>query len=638
MDLKHKRMTALAFALIMLAVPFTIVNITPDEEDSDAIMPLLVVLGVAAAGFGAGWLLHDLKTDSDMEDEQLRQYEARALASALASGIPSTANAINNYQNIWNLTQEHWTRQCEIVASATWKANSSYDPYAVLNGSTTYLNSATMLINATNQINEQFRNVAEHVGKWNDAEFSKYYGDGKMKVEFLIGDRTISTESASDFKARLGQIVGSGNDRTVKTGNNAVYWAGGPVYASEDCTMTGKNGMSYSLKAGWNNDLPTIDSGWTGADVYRLTPGVTYFGNFMYSIESDAAPVQGALMITSGSEVLTVSSNGTYVYDGKNAHYATKTGTDGETGTSEYDLFKMSVVPQNRDDKVDVDITSLLIYYGKLNNKVNDTVSAANRNARTVWSIYDDAGSASMYLSTLNVPDTYEDVKLTDVQKKMLVSLYMDQLATWWKDNDHEIKKDNYRLTQDSMSLYCRGNLTMQGDDGTGKTQKIVYEDVAFTPIFYKTTDLRTGTNTLSSYAYVMVYGKCTSLSTFDLARYEDCSIICLGPGSTIGIAEMRYDGKQVQDVNLKASQVDYIHAEKIEDYDPLPPIQHNDMDELIRLIFFVLGGAFLLWGFGRGHPVATVLGLIIVMAGLFLAEPIESLLERFNITFEWPR
>ena len=646
----------------MLAVPFTAIQLQDEEEDSEANPIIAAIRGsefvvkhgatiakwaktiwrVAVVG-DIAWNVYDLVTPDDPEtkNEDLRREEARLLSRSLADGTSVYADALNNYQNIWGLTQEHWTRQAELTASAYWKQNGTYSPYDTLTDSGTYYNSALMLVNATNQINEQFSTVAKHIGEWNSSDYAGCYGDGKMKLRFSIGSSFIEADSGDSFTARMGQVVGSGNDRTVHNGQTAVYYVGGPVYVSADATMTRSDGVHYDLKAGWNESLPAVD-GWTGADVYRLTPGVTYFGNFMYVLESDSANVQGGIIVSDGTDAMIVSSDGTYLYDGQTVYTATK-------GTHGYDLFKLFVIPQNTADTQSSDVTAMLVYYGLLNGQINKVIQKVNQNAHTVWDIYDSAGSASMYLTTLNVPDTYENVNLTDEQKRLLVTLYMDQLSSWWKDTEKkdpvtgekigEIKKDNYRMTQDSLSLYCRGDIITQGVGDDGSVKSTLKEGVAFTPIFYKSTSLRTGTQELESQCFVLVYGECSSLSGFDTAAYENCDLVYLGKGSSLAISEMYYDGKPVSSVDLEASQVDYIDPEKMGDWDPTVPHPSNDMAELIRLIFLVIGGACMAYGLGRGNPIFAVIGLILIAFGLIASEPLAGLLEKQPIgwTFHWP-
>ncbi len=648
LDLRTKRIAAFSFALIMLAVPLTAVQFIDDTEDSEA--NPVISGGIRAGKYVAthwkqisnfisiaflGWEIYKIvnpEEEPGINEDELRKEEARLLARSLADGTAQYANALNNYQNIWSLTSEHWIRQAELASSAYWRPGAAYSPYDTLTLSSAYYNSAVMLVNATNQINEQFSTVADHIGEWNASDYAEFYGSGKMKLSFSIGSSSISVDSADGFKARMGQVVGHGNDRVVQSGSTAVYYVGGPVYASAPATMTGANGLTYTLNAGWNENMPEVGS-WDGYNVYRLTPGVTYFGNFMYVKEADSAKVEGGLMVSCGDGNMIVSCDGSYLYDGKTSYQAVDNGG--------YDLFKLSVVPQNESDRQVSDITAMMVYYAKLLKQIDDVLSKTNQAARVVWQIYDSAGSASEYLTTLNVPDTYENVSLSDEQKRLLVTLYMDQLSAWWDENDGAVKKDNYKLTQDSMSLYCRGTLTMKGVNsaGSGSTTCVVYENVAFTPIFYRSTTLVTGSQETESQCFVLVYGKCDSLSGFDSASYKDCDLLYLDAGSTIGISEMRYGGEPVSKAELKASQVDYIKAEEMERFSPVEPHPVNDMAELLRLIFVIAGGACMVYGLGRGNIVVSVLGLILIAAGMIVAGPLAELLDRYlHWRFTWPQ
>ena len=181
----------------MLAVPMTAIQLQDEEEDSEA-SPVTVAVHAGKfvakhwkeiasflLGFQVGWDVNDLLDPSTSVDEDnLRKEEARLLARSLSDGTTQYANALNNYQNIWGLTSEHWIRQAELASSAYWKPDSAYSPYDTLTLSSAYYNSALMLVNATNQINEQFSVVADHIGEWNASDYAQYYGNGKMQLTF----------------------------------------------------------------------------------------------------------------------------------------------------------------------------------------------------------------------------------------------------------------------------------------------------------------------------------------------------------------------------------------------------------------------------------------------------------------------
>lgn len=642
-DDRH-RLAAFAVVALMLAVPLTVVTFD-DREESEVEGNPIVTVGVQAGkfiakhwkeilslvtGISIGWELNDaLDPDEEVDEQQLRRDEAIALANALLVGTTSVSNAFRNYTNIWGLTEEHWTRQAELASSMYWSAGSSYSPYETLTLSSTYYNSALMLVNATNQINELLATIAEHIESWNDSSVSEYYGDGKMQLRVSIGNTSVSATSDDVFSAVLGSVVGSGNDRTVRAGATAVYYVGGPVYASGNATMVGANGTVLTLNRGWNY-ITDVDD-WDGYNVYRLTPGVTYFGNFMYVLESDAAMTQTGILVSDGDDVMIVTSDGTNLYDGTRSY---SNGYDTATG---YDALKLSVVPQNSGDIQTTDITSILIYYAELNAEINRVISKANQNARVVWGCYDDAGSASQYLTTLLVPDTYENVTLTDAQKRLMVSLSMDQLYEWW-DRYGEIKYDHYTLTQDSLTLYCRGDITVRGVGSDGTMQCVVYEDVAYTPVFYRSTSLTTGQNTLATYCFVLVYGECSSLSRFDAVDYDDCELLYLGSGSVLGVAEMLYGGEYTNSVYLQTSEIEYIDAEDMRNFTGVTPVDGSgDLGELIRLLFVLFGAILIVYGAWRGSWIGVIAGLALVAAGFLFAETIGDAIEDVTGAWYWP-
>lgn len=633
---RRVRMAAILMAAVVLVMPLTCIAVVSDDDDDVDGNP------VAAAGWGAraaaylakhwkeilflvtgiqiGWDLNEaLSPDEGTDADQLRRDEAIALSAAFVAGFPSIANAMANYTNIWGLTQEHWTRQAELTSSIEWTKGASYSPYAAMTLSSTYYNSAVMLVNATAQINELLDTISEHIGSWNGSDVSQYYGDGKMLLKVSVGGSSVSADSSDSFHAALGSIVGSGNDRVVAEGRNAVYFVGGPVWASSSAVMTGANGNVIHLQPGWNV-FPDGDS-WDGYNVYRLTPGVQYFGNFMYVLESDAAPTQTGLFVSGGDGEMIVTCDGTRLYDGSGIHIISSGGS-----------LNISVVPQNREDARSEDITAMLVNYAGLNSEIDRVIAEANRCARTVWGCYDSAGSASEYLTTLTVPDTYMDVELTDAQKRMIVSLSMDQLSSWWLEHDGEIKSADYRMTQDSLSLYCLGDITVRGVGSDGGMRCKVYEGVAFTPVFYRSMTLENGrSNTLDTHGFVLVYGQRSSLSGFEAVDYDDCELVFVGSGSVLGISEMRYGGEYVDSVNLKSTEVDWIDADDMGDWGTPTPSEDDGIVGIIRLVLVLLGAALLVYGAVRGRPVAIIAGIALIGVGWFLAEPIETMIERWT-------
>lgn len=640
MNHRNQRILTLTVALLVMAVPLT-VAVSDDEtlEESEGIVPVIVVgyagwtlvasfIAGAAVGIG-GALIWEMNTDTNPSDDETRRVEAQLMAEALMTGIPLYTNAIGNYANIWTLTGEHWVRQAELAAASYWSFGSEYDATSIMDGSRIYYNDAIMMANATNQINAQFELINEHVGKWNDSEVAQYYGDGKMRLQFEFWGNSVSADADDSFTARMGTVV-----RDVTSDRNAVYYAGGPIYLDGDSpvTISGSKGHEISLNPGWNwiEDPDTFEY----ADVYELVPGATYFSSSMTSVvtapEFNSAYPEVAFAVTCGDDSMIVS------YD-----KADGTLTDGSTERSAFDNsgepvgMKIRILAEGNDAE-EQDLTSVLVQYGELQSAISVTQTKANTSAMAVWSIYDDAGSASAYLTTLTVPDTYQNVTFNEAQKRMITVLAMDQLAEYWNAYGGDVKTSDYRMTLDSMSLYCRGSISIPG--ATGESEK-VYDDVIFTPVFYQDETLRSGTsNVVDQQGFIMVWSEGRSLASYDGEyTYENTDLIFIPSGATLGITEMKNAGEMVQSVDLDSAEVDWIDAEDMEDFDPYDP-ERNDMAQLIRLIFLAIGIGVAAYGVYSRNIVVAVIGVALIVVGVLFADGIANVIDRYlGVRFLWP-
>lgn len=657
MNRQQRMMMAVAMVAIMLVVPVTCIAVVEDEEDEvEGIPPLWAMragwfiadhwqqiarIAAFCLGIPVGWGANELlKPVESVNEDQLRRDEAKALSDALVAGFPSIANACNNYANIWSLTSEHWIRQAELASSMYWQKGVAYSPYDTMTLSSTYYNSAMMLVNATNQINELMSTIAERVGAWNASDVSEYYGNGKMQLKVHIGDTkgnssSVSFTDSDGFSVRLGSIVGWNNDRTVKEGRNAVYYVGGPVWTSADAVMEGANGKRFELKAGWNEMGDAVVDGWTGYNVYRLTPGVQYFGNFMYVLESDAADTQTGLFVSNGKDGMIVTCDGSKLYDGKTVY------ENGQTKTG-YDALKVSVVPQNRSDTSTSDITALLVYYAQLNSTINSVIAKANQSGRVVWDVFDDAGEVSNYLTTLTVPDVYENVALTDAQKKIMLAISMNDLADYWTENGGKVKTSGYEMTMDSFTLYCHGDITRKAVNPDGSIEYKTYENVIYTPIFQRSATLTEGQNTVVDYCYVLIYGQGTLTSETKAIDFDTCEGIWLGADSKLGVDKIYYGGKQTSKVDLVCSEVEYIDSEKMDQLSqnikPIVRDDKGDLAEIVRLILVLVGAGLLFYGASRSDWMMVGIGVVLIVVGVVFADQLSDMI--YNVTHwgpKWP-
>ena len=639
MNSRNSRLITLAVALLVLAVPLTVVASDDDQiEETDGVIPFIIVgyagwtlvasfIAGAAVGIG-GAIVSDMFDDTGPNEEETREIEAQMMAQALMTGIPIYSNAIDNYANIWQLTGEHWVRQAELTASSYWDVDVEYDANLIMDGSRIYINDAIMMANATNQINEQFTVMNEHVGQWNGSEVAQYYGDGKMKLQFQFLTNNVTVTSEDEFTARMGVVV-----RDVTPDANSVYYAGGPIYLDNESSVTihGSKEHDILLNPGWNwiEDADTFDY----ADVYELESGATYFSSTMTSVVTTndvrSAFPEVAFAFTSGNDSMIVSYDST-----------SRTLMD---GTLERSAFDSSGEPDGLDVNIVAegvgieteDLASILVEYADLQKAITTTQTRANTSAMAVWSIYDSAGSASEYLTTLTVPDTYQNVTFNEAQKRMITILAMDQLADYWNSYGGDIKTDDYRMTLDSMSLYCRGSITIPG--GEEGDQKI-YEDVIYTPIFYQDQTLKEGSNRIDQEGFVMVWGQGRSLGTYE-GEYtmENTDLLFLSSGSVLGITEMKNAGSMVSSIELDAAEIDWIDAEDMEMYDPYDP-EYDDLAELIRMIFILMGAGILLYGTYSESIPWVIVGIALIAVGFLFSGAIASALKsRLGWRFLWP-
>lgn len=637
--MNNRRAISLMVALLVLAVPVT-VAVTDDDvvEESDAIVPFIIVgyagwtlvasfIGGAAVGI-AGTLVWDMNTDSSPSDDETRRVEAQLMAEALMTGVPLYTNSLENYANIWALTGEHWVRQAELAASSYWSPGSEYDASAIMDGSRIYYNDAMMMANATNQINEQFELISEQIGRWNDEAVSEYYAGGKMQLQFSFWNDSVTADSDDSLTVRMGTVV-----RDVTEDRDSVYYAGGPIFLDSDSptTITGSKGHTIPLNPGWNwiEDPDTFGY----SDIYTLEHGATYFSSSFTSVvttpEHSSAYPDVAFAITSGDDSMIVSYNRSTETLTNGTVSRPAFGSDGEP-----DGFAARILAQGN-DAMEQDMTSILVQYGSLQSAISVTQTRANTSAMAVWSIYDDAGSASAYLTTLTVPDTYQNVTFNEAQKRLITILAMDQLADYWQAYGETVKTSDYRMTLDSMSLYCRGSITIPGADGSSEK---VYDDVIYTPVFYRDQSLETGQNRISQQGFIMVWSEGRSLASYD-GQYsmENTDLIFVPSDATLGITEMKNSGEMVSSVTLDAAEVDWIDAEDMESFDPYDP-QKNDMAQLIRLLFLAFGLGIAAYGVYSRSIITVIVGVALLVVGVMFADGIANVIDRYlGIRFLWP-
>lgn len=594
----RRRIAAIAVVMMLAMVAVGAGLESPEVEEVDAlpIAPLVIAVILFAVTAGGAYTLANMGSDSGNGDQD-RTSEATLVAQSISAGLAYYDNSLANYNQIWTLTDEHWIRQAELAAASVWEQGTTYDPYEVLETSGVYLNSGYMMQNAAAQINAHYDSMTERMDLWNTMDTYK----GKMSLELILGNNT-TMSSTSSWAMEIGTVV-----RNADASASKVYIVGGDLWASAASTITSSSGTTINLSKGWN-DLDSNTS--FSADIYTLSEGTTYCGSILPVFGSGAASVSAGMVAEIGGEtkVLTYTSAGK-IYD----------------GTSEYDKMSLQVVPNGGTAPDATDITSTLADYSELLQTVYSSMSKASSAASIVWSIYDDAGSTSAYLTTLMVPDIYEDVELSEGQKKIITVLAMQQLAEWYTDNSGDVSDFSAVMTPESMSLFVRGDVTTSAGE--------IYENVIFTPIFYKDTTLKNGNNTISGYGFIAIWADGEPLSGWDMeSSITSADLVWVESGATLDVYEMLYDGSIVDTVSLNVSEIDPVDPTPI-DPTPITPEATNKLIEYLEILFTVLGAVMIACGALMRSPIAIAIGSILILMGLFAAEPIADILDKFGIS-----
>lgn len=589
---KRHKLTAIATIAILISVcAVGIVNDNAQEDETaEAFLPVIIpawMLAVwaisAIAGFGVGYYVgHDPQSAPNIEDVQ-RGNEALVMSNDIFNATQYYDNALQNYTQVWNLTNEHWIRQAEIMVSATWTPSGTYSPTDILYTSNVLANSAKMLENSTAQINKHYQSISSVLNKWNTITG---YAD-KMAMRVSLGNYT-HFESKTLFDNSIGSAVPS-----VTTGHDRVYIDGGKLWTSSGTTIKSQTGEVITLSAGWNDldSMPTFE-----ANVYTLTAGIQYMGTGLLPLlEPQASTVYAGIVFAVGTTTKLVYYNNGKVIE----------------GTQQYDMISITVVPDGAEAQT-ANITQTLSRYAAMLNAVTMSMVAASSSAGALWSIFDGMGASSAYLSTLMVPDTYYNVNISEPQKAMITLMAMRQLSDFWVANNHNIKKTDYVFTPGSLSLFVRGDLY----NSSGVK---IAENCIFTPFFYQDVTIKTGTNTTNYPAFIAVWTfNGQPLSGWDYtANIDTAAIIDLKSGSQIYIYEIEYDGNNVNSVVLDVYEIDIIDPNELK-HDPIViPIWSAGGSMSTAVILIIVGLIMLIIGIVVPpiRPIAY-LGIILALIG----------------------
>lgn len=592
----NNKVMSVAIVMCLMAVTIGGAVLTDEQEveDSDGIVisgliiGSLLFAGIIVAAFGTGMVIGDyfdpIFKDSSQSETYARTTEASTVASSILTGKQYWVNALSNYNEIWQLTDEHWIRQAELAASFLWSSTADFDPSKIMVYSETYQNCAYMLKNASAQFNEQLSTIGERVELWNNTDT---YAD-QMTISWVYGNSNISSKTSFGGCCYTATTVSSESADTVFLTGGDLWVFGGSA------TITATDGTTITLQQGCN-DLDSISTFKAGE--YDLQTGRQYAGYMLPTMTSDSASVTTGMVIQAGSTT-------------KLATYNPTSGKVVVDGTA-YSSLSIKVTPDDGTSS-SAEVTNVLSNYYALVSSMRSSIIQASNAAMTVWDIYDKAGSASSYLTTLTVPDNYDNVDITQAQQEVITILALEQLSEYYTANSGAIKTGDYKMSNESLTLYCRGDIYDENN-------KKLYSNVIFTPFFYHSdVTLNSGVNDLTQSCIVAIWSNDgTNLSGWDgNCDINTCSLITLSSGESLDIFEMMHGGDTVSTILLEQEGIDIIQAEEM---DPTPnPTPGSDKDtNWVKIILLVVGILGIVLGLVFKRTDFVVMGIAAIVIGL---------------------
>ena len=536
-----------AVAIMMVAGLGIAFTASENQDTSEAVIGIddviiLILISTFIMGMVGGYMLNDIFSDHGSgSDPTARAGEANLVASSILQGVAYNNNSIKQLSQIWGLTYEHFIRYAELAASFQWSPDASYNAEDILVGSTAYQNAAVAIANSAVETSQLFHNINERLGIWNNTTQTNAYKN-TMTVSWLYGTNTFGSKTAFDGYLTSTTTASSGADKVYISDVESLWVFGGPA------TIKSSDGTKVTLKQGEND----LTSGFVPG-VYTLQDGLTYAGPMVHVIDSAAASVTSGIVMKAGDQtkLAVCDPNGGVNIDG--GHY---------TGLS------IRVQPDDGSPQ-DANITGILTDLRSMMSSVNKTLAASNAAASAVWDIYDILGTASSYLTTLMVPDNYDNIDINSAQKELMTLVAMSQLEQLYSSGKAKIDATDFQLSSDSMTLFCRGDIRDKNGD-------LLYQNVIFTPLFYnKNTLLTTGNNTTDQPAIIAIWGNGQNLSGWNFtSNTKTAGTPPLEAGSTLNIYEMKLGGQFVTSASLEVRQISYIKAS---DWDqriviPIPP------------------------------------------------------------------
>lgn len=629
----RKRSYALVTAVIIIMAATCPILLSDDEEDSEAI-PSWVAFVV---GMGAGYLLyealHPPSTDTMAgqvdelkkalaESEKGKVYLSLKNVNDLAGSVlPADAQMLFFTQNYWDQAMEYqvyesWTKDAmgqfekfckELLAGTGFLASESNYLYT-WSDALDYAFNDTLAQSKywTGEGDLGYTQALSTSFIWNGKELTASNGSesGVLSVDFT--QQITTTKSTLVYIDILNE---TDNYDPEQSGTMYLYGTSGSVSIQNMDT-----GANYTLKPG-KNDMTSLPAG-----VYKLPGGASFAGPMVSVIGESSAPVQGSMVIMSGSQIY-------FVTPLNETTYKIESDTGG-TWSSDYLDIRIS-------DGVKADDVHILYEggfdlvgkYDSLVQEFNQLAANTYTTGEATWKVFDTVEQSSPYIHPSSIPINIEGQTLSMVEKYYITINSMAQIKEYYEQNAGDLKELDITFTKDSLDLFCYGDLYYNG--------KLCVENVVFTPyISGSDQHLELGMNSWQGSGFMSVWAQVDNYYAWNGTVSASSPMSPLDKNYELDIEKIVSHGKEVESIDLKRSVI-VASSQQSGDPDPEPVPMPSMFDASILWMIIIIEAGIILIMAGRitGIQLLTTIGLVVLLVGIVVPQAVSSLLLG---TFTW--
>lgn len=592
-------------------------------------------------GMPVGAELEKMALEHELEElrEQIRELqqtahlnEAKNTTNMMRLAGAFTENSLNNYENIWKMTEEHWIRQAEMSAFSLWQSGVPYDPEFVMLLSMIYFNNAMMGANSTAQFNTFMGELSSHVDLWRNTEgyenMTAYYsidGERRASIDHFDG-RLLSvadTRNSEGYIYIQTELFDTGD--YIDGVSDTLSIKPGTMYLFGDCpvTLTDREGHAFVINSKVT-DLTAIEG--LNSGIYKVSEGSVIASDSF----AEAVGVIGHLPLNAGLVMEVGDTMALAVYlptiSGDGFISVIEDGQPNKAVSNIYLGAQSSDIPEGKSNPDPMELRTVLESYSHLLAKIREVAESAESSSKALWKIYDAAGESNAWITTLSVLNNYEDVAMSDTMKSAMAVSAMQQIADYYDSHNGD-------LTGMKLSLLGEGAEKVPFIRGTiyDNMGNIVASDVIFTPLLQTqdTTINRLDTVKIDSYATAMVWAQGQSILTWgSTGDFEDYTAIPLKKGYSFTVNEIAMkdtddsDLRAVNSVDLDVKQLDYVPGVGFEwdGPEPIPPVTQKKTNWL-EPICIIAGIILAVYGIVTRRLEIVILGVGILLFGVLVSD-----------------